>query len=280
MKAITAGQKKQYKRFVEDAAERALAEVGLDKDAIQRLIEKGDEFQSRIVTAIREPSVSNQYADEEVESSYDYAGYQPKPIAEQVKVLRELFPELGSVDESLAKADLPPNTEGWFAIPRWDKIASTYGKALEKVLGLISEACNGELCDYLDSQYLRQHETVAMLKHLGYAQSKHDILVVPAQFGLRHRGRSIRRARKAFNASEFGLGPFQIAVMILTHPERLQHYDDPWIDCAGDEYTTSAVGSFSHAPLLYFRYGLVLFNAYWVDFANTDYDSVSAFLPQ
>jgi hypothetical protein len=24
--------------------------------------------------------------------------------------------------------------------------------------------------------------------------------------------------------------------MLLTHPERLQHHDDLWIDCAGDEY--------------------------------------------
>lgn len=286
MKAITAGQKKQYKRFVEDAAERALTEVGLDKDAIQKLIEKGDEFQSRIVTAIRELSVSNQYADEEVESSYGYlSGYQPKPIAEQVKVLRELFPELGSVDESLAKTDLPPNAEGWFAIPRWDKIASTYGEALEKVLGLISKTRNGKFYNYregkLGSQYLRQHErTVAMLRHLGDAQSEHDILVVPAQLGLRHRGRSVRRAREVFNASEFGLGAFQIAVMILTHPERLQHYDDLWIDCAGDEYAPNADGDFSYAPVFRFDDGLVKFNTDWVDNADDYYGSVSAFLPQ
>ena len=58
--SITAGQQKQYKRFVEDAAERALKETALDKDGLQKLIENGDEFQSRIVTAIRELSVSNQ----------------------------------------------------------------------------------------------------------------------------------------------------------------------------------------------------------------------------
>lgn len=44
--SITSGQKKQYLRFVEDAAERALGEVGLDKDGIQKLIEHGDEFQA------------------------------------------------------------------------------------------------------------------------------------------------------------------------------------------------------------------------------------------
>ena len=49
---ITNGQKKQYLRFVEDAAERALTEVGLDKDGIQKLIENGDEFQADIVASI------------------------------------------------------------------------------------------------------------------------------------------------------------------------------------------------------------------------------------
>ena len=39
--SITEGQKKQYFRFVEDAAERALKETGLDKDGLQKLIENG-----------------------------------------------------------------------------------------------------------------------------------------------------------------------------------------------------------------------------------------------
>jgi len=64
-KSITSGQTKQFKRFVEDAAEKALALVGLDKDGLQKLIENGDEFQACIITGIRELSVSNQFADEE-----------------------------------------------------------------------------------------------------------------------------------------------------------------------------------------------------------------------
>ena len=57
--SITDGQKKQYLRFVEDAVEKPLKEVGLDKAGIQKLIENGDEFQSRIMTSIRDLSVSN-----------------------------------------------------------------------------------------------------------------------------------------------------------------------------------------------------------------------------
>ncbi len=67
--SITDGQRKQYKRFVEDAADKALAEAGLDKDGIQNLIENGDEFQARIITGIKDLSVSNQFAGEEVEGA-------------------------------------------------------------------------------------------------------------------------------------------------------------------------------------------------------------------
>lgn len=42
---ITDKQKKQYYRFVEDAADKALADVGPDKEGLQRLFERGGEFQ-------------------------------------------------------------------------------------------------------------------------------------------------------------------------------------------------------------------------------------------
>lgn len=262
---ITEGQKKQYLRFVEDAAERALKETGLDKDGLQKLIENGDEFQSRIVTAVRELSVSNQYADEETESSYGYlSGYKPKGITEQTNILRQLFPGVGFADEKLAEGQLPPNAEGWFAIPRWEKIAPTYGEAVQKVLDLIKQTRNGAFYNYRDGQlgpqYLRQSQKSAKaFQKLGDEQKDHDILVVPAQFGLRHRGRSVRRAREVMNANEFGLGAFAVGIMILTHPERLMNYDDLWIDCAGDEFAPDADGGFSESPFFEFFGDLVEF---------------------
>ena len=261
--SITSGQEKQYKRFVEDAAEKALKEVGLDKDGLQKLIENGDEFQARIITGIRELSVSNQFSDEEVASSYGYlSGYKPKGITEQTNILRQLFSGIGYADEKLADQPLPANAEGWFAIPRWQKVAKTYGEAAEKVLELIKQQHKGKFYNWregkLGEQYLRQHERTAKKLHvLGDQQKDYDILVVPAQFGLRHRGRSVRRAREVFTANEFGLGAFEIGCMLLTHPERLVSYDDLWIDCAGDEYAPDAGGGFSYAPFFFFLDGEV-----------------------
>jgi len=282
--SITEGQKKQYLRFVEDAAERALKETGLDKDGLQKLIENGDEFQARIVTDIRELSVSNQFADEETESNYGYlSGYKPKGITEQTNRLRELFPGIGYADEKLSEQDLPPNAEGWFAIPRWEKIAPTYGEAVQKVFDLIKQTRNGAFHNYYEGQlglqYLRQSQKSAKAwKKLGCQQKDHDILVVSAQFGLCHRGRSVLRAREVMNASEFGLGAYAVGIMILTHPERLQHYDDLWIDCAGDEFAPGAGGDFSESSCFKFGGGEVRFGTSWFDDASDRYGSASGFL--
>ena len=282
---ITDGQKKQIKRFAEDAIDRAIAEGLLDKDSIQKLIESGDEFQIHIITGIKELSVSNQFADEEVQSSYAYPkGYKVKGITEQTNILRQLFPGIGFADEKIAGQTLPPNAEGWFAIPKWQTLAPTYGEAVEKVLAMI--ASKRKFYNYRDGQlgaeYLRQHaKTVKMFQKLGDEQKDFDILVVPAQFGLRHKGRSVRRAREVFTVNEFGLGAFAIGIMILTHPEREVQWEQLHVDCAGDEFTPGGDGDFVDAP--YFFYwcdGGLDFYTGWAYVVDGQFGSASGFLPQ
>lgn len=272
---------------MEDTADRALEEAGLDKDGIQRVISRGGELQTAVVEKLRELSADNQYADEERRSNYGYlSGYNPKGITEQTNRLHELFPGLNSADEQIASQPVPNGAEGWFAIPRWDKIAPTYGEAVQKVLDLIKQTRNGKFYNYREGQLgpnqLRQHErTVAMFRKLGDQQTGHDILLVAAQFGLHHRGRSVRRVRVVFNASEFGLGAYEVGIMLLTHPERLQHFDDLWLDCAGDEYDYPGVdGRFDGAPYFDFDGGGVRFASSWVGSPHAYSGSASAVLPQ
>ena len=287
--SITSGQKKQYLRFVEDAAERALAEAGPDKDGLQQLISKGGEFQTDIVASIKKLSVSSKFADEEVKSSYAYpSGYKLKGLTEQINILRQLFPGVGYSDPDLrekavtGKLALPENAEGWFAIPRWEKFAPTYGEAVQVVLAKLGSTrpfhnyCEGQL----GPDWLRQREkTVKMFQMLGN-QQKGDILIAPAQFGLLHRGRSARRAREVFKTNEFGLGSFAIACMLLTHKERLVQWEQLHIDCAGDEYALDADGQFSRAPCFYWRGGELRFHAPWYAYASARCGSASGFFPQ
>jgi hypothetical protein len=213
------------------------------------------------------------------------SGYKPKSISQQTKILRQLFPDIDFANKNIANQQLPKNAEGWFAIPRWQTIDETYGGAIQKVLDLIKQTQTGKFHNYLkgqlDLEHLRQNaKTAKMFQRLEVQQKDHDILVVAAQFGLRHRGRSVRQARKVMNSKEFGLGAFAVGIMILTHPERLQHFDDLWIDCAGDEFAPHANGDFSAVPRFQFCCDRIEFSARWIDDDMDVYGSASAFLPQ
>jgi len=265
--------------------EAVLNKAGLDDERAQRLIENGGDFQESLREALESHSATNQFVDEEVESSYGYlSGYKPKGITEQTNILRQLFPGIGYANEKLAEQPLPAGAEGWFAIPRWQKVAKTYPEAVQIVLDLIKKA-RGKLYNYRDGQIDQQHirqsaKTAKMFQSLGEQQKDNDILVVPCQFGKRHAGRSVRRAREVMSASEFGLDAFSIGIMLLTHPERLQHYDDLWIDGAGDEFSVGGDSSCGRAPCFDFNDGGVGFGADGVGGASERCGSASALLPQ
>ncbi|MBI2096147.1 MAG: hypothetical protein HYT43_00730, partial [Candidatus Taylorbacteria bacterium] len=129
-------------------------------------------------------------------------------------------------------------------------------------------------------KYLRLSERTAVALQMIGEKQKGDFLLIPAQFGLTHRGRSVRRVRVVYAPHEFGLGSFIAGCMILSHPERLVQWEQLHIDCPGDEYSPGADGKFSHAPLFYFDDGEVKFFAFWVGYAEEHYGSASGFVSQ
>ena len=52
-RSITSEQRTQYKRFVDDGGRKALRELGLDREGLQRLFKRGGEFQVHIIEGIR-----------------------------------------------------------------------------------------------------------------------------------------------------------------------------------------------------------------------------------
>ena len=121
----------------------------LDEARAHRLNERGGELQDGIAKLIAELSVSNQYANEEVHSSYtypkEYKG--PKPIADQIKAIAKIFDLDPShaiefvknlpVLESFVPADALKWT-GWFAIPLVDALAK---KHFPEVTDLAQKYC-------------------------------------------------------------------------------------------------------------------------------------------
>ncbi len=302
--AATDGQKKQVKRLVEDAVDSAFAEGLLnDKDRIQRLIENGDEFQADITASIKKHSLPNRFAEEEVRSNYtypkEYKG--PKPINDQIKAIAKIFDLDPSQALEFAKnlPVLPDGAEGWFAIPSVDALAKKhfpevtdpaqkYCQAVQLVHAKI--VASRSFYNYREGQItpaqLRVHARTAHALDLIAKTQKGDlptgqagILIVAAQLGMRHRGKSVRRAREVFTGIEFGLGPFETGCMLLTHPERLANYDDLWIDCAGNEFSPGAGGVFSESPYFYFYGGVVEFDTHFVGNPHDHFGSASGFLP-
>lgn len=292
----TKDQETQLDRLVDDAVksgkELLRKKVNPDLDGLQRLIERGGEFQDAIIDAMlakaRELTVSNQYADQEVESNYGYlSGYtKPNPITDQISILTNLFTEIKGVTAmlELANAELNPLAEGWFTIPDWHLIAPTYSQAVQKVLDMIKKV-RGRLYNYREGQIDERHLRESKRSQRAWdairaTQPNHGILLFQAQFGLWHAGRSVLRALEVMPGYEFGLGAYANGMMILTHPNRLENYDDLWIDCAGDEFSDEGDGVFGHAPSWLFGGGRVEFGADGVSVANDGCGSSSGFVTQ
>lgn len=227
-----------------------------------------------------------QFASEEVKSNYGYSkGYRVRGITEQTNLLWQLILGVGFADGKLAKRALPSGAERFFAIPRWQTVGKTYGEATENVFALLKKQRNGNFRNWREGKfgerYLRQSEkSAAAFQKLGDEQKGYDVLVVAAQFGFLHRGKSVRHVREVMNSMQFGLGAFAVGCMLLTHPERLVSYNDLLIDCAGDEYAPDGDGQFVDAPCFDFGGGILKFNTYWVDRPHGGCGSASGFLPQ
>ncbi|MFH0804766.1 MAG: hypothetical protein V1916_01060 [Patescibacteria group bacterium] len=264
----------------------ALNKVGLDEDQGQWLIEN-PEFPTAIKATLRAYAIPHQYVDEEVVSNHGYlSGYcEATPIAEQMCIIRKFFPNLGDPDEAIATQEHPANSEGYFAIPRWQLIASTYSEAVEKVLdalkkqreGLLAIHCKGELGP---DRFRETDRKRLAFERLATEQKGRDTLIVAAQFGFYHRGRSVRRARVVMHGMVFGLGAFEIGILLLTHSVRLQHDDDLNIDCAGDEHSSSTEHQFDEAPCFSSSNdGWLGFGMVRVSRVSYDCGSASGFLP-
>lgn len=208
---------------------------------------------------------------EEPITEYKYPiGWNLKVVEEQMVILGNFFPNLTLKAE--IPSSIPEGAEGWLLVPKPSRIASTYNDALEKVLSLVTQSgavflnnCEGKL----GPAYLRLAAKTSRVLDKLERSTPGDYLLLAIQCGLQHRAQPVAQARKTFKEKEYGLGPFEVASLLLTHPERLTDYEHLGIDCPGCEYAANASGNF--------YYGLC-FN--WnEDGLNLDCSSVDGIAP-
>jgi|GEM_PF-4210220 len=159
-------------------------------------------------------------------------GYKIKGIADQVASLRHFFPALNGAtfDENIATKPLPPNVEGWFAIPKWKKLSSSYASAVDMVLSAIESKMafdnyGGCRCR-IGPNYLSYYAERATEFHTpGDFRDDFDICIVPCKFGLRRRNNLVRPSSEAVSVIECDLSTFAAGCMILTHLEQVVKWE-------------------------------------------------------
>ena len=281
-------QNRQLQEFLGAAVQEAYqtAIEQLDRQSAQSVLDMNKKLKSevaeRVVEIIQRHTVSDKYKDEEVSSTREYpATYRVRPVEAQVTELKKLFPGLGSCNERLSRKPLPAGAEAWFAIPRWEAMASTYNEAVESVLAALAtkRKFSNRIVGKLGAAFLRQSERSKLAeKILGEQQQGNDILVVGAQAGMLHRGSSARRTRVAMAGNEFAVGVFTIGCMLLTHPERLSTGDTLMIDCGGDEYSVRGDYTFDRVPLFDYDAARIEFSIFYEDRARNLWGTPTGFL--
>ncbi|OGG72867.1 hypothetical protein A3A38_04915 [Candidatus Kaiserbacteria bacterium RIFCSPLOWO2_01_FULL_53_17] len=239
------------------------------------------------------------FADEERESDYGYPpGFAVRSIPEQLLKLAPHFPNLDPepalhLSRSLPDLSFIPEVwmgrevrrwVNWYAVPRWERgVSSSGGEAVEKVLEMLASTrfVYNPYKGAFGPEHLRITERTVVALRMLSASQKGDYLLIPAQFGFSHRGRSARRVRVVYAPHEFGLGSFITGCMLLSHPERLVEEADLHICCPGEEYHNLETngGSSLHAPFFRFFGGKVWFEVRFCGDADDHYSSASAFFP-
>lgn len=258
----------------------------LDKQSAQAVLETERNLKSEVTRAVMEivysHTVSNKFEQEQVGSDRGYPPtYRVRPVEAQVTELRKAFPELGSCNEKLGRIPLPEEPEAWFAIPRWQAVASTYNDAVERVLDLLASRrrFSNRIAGRLGKEYLRQTERSRLAESiLADQQQGCDIVIVAAQVGKLHSGCSARRTRATLAGNEYCLGVFSVACLLLTHPERLSTGEALMIDCGGDEYSPRADYTFDRVPLFDFDISGIEFSIFYEDRARNLWGTPTGFL--
>lgn len=195
---------------------------------------------------------------------------------EQIGIFHKHFPELRGggllpTPEVAKKFWERVNPDGWLAIPSIERMVaaykdeyracgaqSYYNFALIKLLQVLKNQ-NSRFKNYLDLKeafYRKVGKTQHLLNGFGgICDNNSDYSIFPVQVFSKHACRSPRRARVLFGVDEFGLTPYEIASLLITHPEILTTIKKRSclrLYCTGMIYDAEESGNFTEVPYFYY----------------------------
>jgi len=197
-------------------------------------------------------------------------------IRRQVSYWGKLTSILGVADTGIALRSLPPGAEAWFAIPRWQCFAPTYGQALKILLNIFSRLYPGVFHNWRNEwqeaqfppKYFRQHsKNIEAFNIIKGQQRGCDILVIACQFGLKHVGESAEKCQ-CLSFPVFPLDPFTVVCKLLLYPFCFKDRNALWIDCPGVECSERGNGDFLLTPYIGFDDGKVVLGTHYNRYQN------------
>lgn len=155
------------------------------------------------------------------------------------------------------RREMPPGAEFRAIIPKPSRIIGAGGQlTLEsylKALWIVLDAINEQRKfknwrrGALGPKHVRILDKTLDFLRFYESRGEGDYMIIPVQFGIKYRGSSTSDVCRqiAGSADEFGLGPYEAAVLLLTHPGRINHHEHLGIDCPGCEYRPSSDDDFT-----------------------------------
>lgn len=270
--------------------EDVLDDVGMDLNQARNLLEVSPQFKQGLRRLLCKFMTKKKLLQKKRTKLSRYpGGYQkPKPVAQQLEILRSFFP--GICDLNAKQSNLSPitigNSEGQFVILRWKKIDTNYQGALQSILIVLEKAYHGKFHNFLKgmgSHRLQLHpKTKKGLEKLEEQQMNPWFIVATCQFGDKYAGKSVYDTLASMPMYEFGHDPFSVACMLLTHPERLKCSGDLlsgdlWINCAGAR-CTERNGVFDHFPFFGINQDSICLDTGSINCSHPGYGSSSFFV--
>lgn len=179
----------------------------------------------------------------ELESSYPESFRRLKPREEQIQILADLLPDFNSSGYRSLGTHLEDIAEGALIVPGIGKYSSPkgfvacYRKATIRAYRALKKENPGKR--FMPDDELKKLQlsgrTTATLMHLD-KQSGGKFFSLPIQTGIKYKGIpfiNLYKPELILDKNEFGLGPYEVIILLLTHPERLDQYFHLAISCSG-----------------------------------------------